>query len=88
MSLDNVGSGVKYPQTLYFGLYDYDDQIIVIESSNQVIISAIDAQVSSILGFNARLLNQGVAEFDKIAFVAAPGPPSMLYQITSKANRQ
>ena len=85
ISFENVGSGVIYPQTLYFGLYDYDDQILVIENINQIIISAIDTQTSSVSGFNAQKLNQGIAEFDNIAFVATPGSTNILYQASSKA---
>ena len=85
INFDNVGSGITYPQTLYFGLYDYDDQILVIENINQIIISAIDTQASYVSGFNAQKLNQGIAEFDNIAFVAAPGSTNILYQASSKA---
>ena len=66
-------------------MYDYDDQILVIENINQIIISAIDTQTSSVSGFNAQKLNQGIAEFDNIAFVATPGSTSILYQASSKA---
>ena len=68
-----------------FGLYDFDDQIIVIENINQIIITAIDAQASSVSGFNAQKLNQGIAEFDNIAFVAVPGSTNTLYQASSNA---
>ena len=85
ISFENIGSGVTYPQTLHFGLYDFDDQIMVIESIDQIIISAVDTQASSVTGFNAQKLYQGIAEFDNIAFVAAPGSTNILYQASSKA---
>ena len=85
MRLENVGSGITHQQTLYFGLYDYDDQIMELESSNQIVISAVDTQVSSIDGFNAVLLDQGVARFDSVAFISDPGSSNILYKATSKA---
>ena len=85
MRIENVGSGLTYPQTLYFGLYDYDDQIVALENSYQILISAVDAQVSSIDGFNAVLLDQGIARFDNMAFTASPGSSNISYKATSKA---
>ena len=82
--LRNVGSGIAYEQTLNFGLYDFDDQIMVLDNSNQITISPVDSQASSISGTNVGLLSQGVASFDNLIFVSTPGSTNVLYRATSK----
>ena len=82
--LRNVGSGILYNQILNFGLYDFDGQIMVLDNSNQIFISAIDTQVSSISGTNVGLLKYGVANFDSLIFVSTPGSTNILYRATSK----
>ena len=84
LNLNNVGSGLTYNETLNFGLYDYDDQIMVLDNSDQLTISAIDTQVSSIAGINVGLLNQGVTSFDTLQFISTPGLTNIHYRITSK----
>ena len=83
--LDNVGSGITYPQTLNLGLYDYDDQIMVLDSSDQISISPADQQTSDISGVNVGLLNQGSTSFDSIAFISSPGSVNVQFKATSKA---
>ena len=82
--ISNVGSGITYQQTLTFGLYDFDEQIMVLDNSDQLTISAIDTQVSSISGTNVGLLNHGVTSFDTLQFISTPGSTNVHYQITSK----
>ena len=83
--LDNVGSGITYPQTLHLGLYDYDDQIMVLDSSNQIIISPVDLQSSDVSGINLGLLDQGSTSLDSIAFISSPGSVNVQFKATSKA---
>ena len=83
--LRNVGSGIVYDTILYFGLYDYDGQIMVLDNSDQIVISAIDTQAISISGTNVGLLSQGVASFDNLIFVSTPGSTDISYRATSKA---
>ena len=84
VNLSNVGSGIAYGQTLTFGLYDYDDQVMVLDNSDQLTISAINTQSSSISGINVGLLNQGVTSFDNLRFISAPGSTNVHYRISSK----
>ena len=83
--LDNVGSGVTYPQTLNLGLYDYDDQIMILDSSNQISISPVDQQSSGISGVNVGLLNKGSSSFDRVIFISPPGSVNVQFKATSKA---
>ena len=82
--LSNVGSGVTYEQSLTFGLYDYDDQIMVLDNSDQLTISTVNNQTSSVLGTNVGLLSQGVTSFDSLQFISIPGSMNIKYRITSK----
>ena len=83
--LDDVGSGIMYDQTLEFGLFDYDDQVMILNSQDQVTISATDSQSSSVSGINSGLLNQGMTSFDSLVFVSASGTSNVLYDVRSKA---
>ena len=83
--LNNVGSGITYPQTLHFGLYDYDDQIMVLDSSDQISILPIDLHSSDVSGVNVGLLNQGSTSFDNIALISSPGSVNVQFKATSKA---
>ena len=83
--IKNVGSGVILDQTLTLALYDYDDQIMNLDSVNKVSILAIDTDASSTSGANTGLLNNGVVSFDTIKFIAKPGTSSILYRAFCKA---
>ena len=83
--LDNVGSGIIYPQTLHLSLYDYDDQIMILDSSNQISISPVDQQSSGISGVNVGLLNKGSTSFDSVVFISSPGWVNVQFKATSKA---
>ena len=85
MLLDNVGSGITYSHTLNLGLYDYDDQIMILDSSDQISISPVDLQSSDISGINVGLLNQGSTSFDNVAFISHPGSVNVQFKATSKA---
>jgi hypothetical protein len=83
--LSNVGSGVKHDEVLYLMLLDYDDQVMVLNNVNQIIITSIDRNNSSVLGTNSALLRSGVATFDNIIFVSAPGEKGIKFKMNSKA---
>ena len=85
ISLFDVGSGIVYNETLSFGLYDFDNQVMVLDNSNQIVISVIDTQTSSVSGTNAGLLRQGIASFQNLIFISTPGSTGILYRATSKA---
>ena len=83
--LNNVGSGITYSQILNLGLYDYDDQIMILDSSDQISISPVDLQSSDISGVKLGLLNQGSTSFDSVAFISSPGSVNVQFKTTSKA---
>ena len=74
-----VGPGIVYEQTLNFGLYEYDDRVMMLENLNQIIITALDTQASSVARFNSVLINHGIAMFDSLTFIATQGTPNMIF---------
>jgi hypothetical protein len=85
MQVDNVGSDIVIPQTLYFDLLDYDNQVMVLNNINQIVITPVNANISSVSGTNSELLRKGVASFDSLKAIAVPGSSGVMYRATSKA---
>jgi hypothetical protein len=85
MQVDNVGSDIVIPQTLYFELLDYDNQVMVLNNINQIVITPVNANISSVSGTNSELLKNGVASFDSLKAIAVPGSSGVMYRATSKA---
>lgn len=83
--LKNAASGINYHDTLSLGLYDYDDQVAVLENEDQITINPVDRDISSISGTNAALLNNGIGKFENLIFISKPGSGNILYQASSKA---
>lgn len=85
IKLDNVGSGVRIENTLKLSLLDFDNQVMIFNNKNQIILTPVDSSISSILGFNSKLLKNGVSSFDNIIAVSAPGKQNIQYQANCKA---
>jgi hypothetical protein len=85
MVINDVGSNIRYEQELKFALLDYDDQVMVLNSVNQIVITPVDSAVSSIRGVNTVLLKNGVATFDNLVAVAKYGSHNIKYTVNSKA---
>lgn len=85
MVLNDVGSGILYPNTLSLALMDYDNQVMVLNNENQILITPVDPTNSSMQGFNAALLQQGVASFDNLIAIATPGQSGVEYRASSNA---
>ncbi|CAI2379456.1 unnamed protein product [Moneuplotes crassus] len=80
--LSDVGSGIKYQNTLTFAFYDHDEQILSLDSSSQITISG-NSTGSSVLGVKAVKVTSGEAIFDDLQFISAPGAQTVLYDIES-----
>lgn len=85
MQVDNVGSDIVIPQTLNFELLDYNNQVMVLNNINQIVISAVNTNVSSVSGTYSELLKNGIASFDSLKAIAVPGSSGVMYRATSKA---
>jgi predicted outer membrane repeat protein len=83
--LSDVGSGVKLDTPLNLKLVDFDNQTIVLDNSTQIFIQAINFSQAAVKGFNAEILNQGVASFDDILFIAPPGSKNIKFSVICKA---
>jgi hypothetical protein len=85
MIINDVGSNIRYEHELKFALLDYDDQVMVLNSVNQIMITPVNSTVSSIRGVNSVLLKNGVANFDNLIAVAKYGSQNIKYTVNSKA---
>jgi hypothetical protein len=85
MIINDVGSNIRYEHELKFALLDYDNQVMVLNSVNQIVITPVDSAVSSIRGVNTVLLKDGVATFNNLIAVAKYGSQNIKYTVNSKA---
>jgi hypothetical protein len=84
IKLSNIGSGVKYSELLTLQLVDHDNQILVLDSSSQISISAISAG-DLVDGSNVKRVTKGEVVFDNLVFHSKPGGNNVLFLITSNA---
>ena len=83
ITYENVPSGIKIGSILKFTLMDYDNQTVP-DSSNSIKINSI-TQEASVSGFNSAKVSNGVAEFDNLIFISAPGVKNIMFKVTSNA---
>ena len=83
--MNNVGSGIQLDEPLGLKLVDYDNQTMVLDNSTQILIHSINQTQTAVKGFNAEILNQGVATFDGILFVSSPGSANVEFSVECKA---
>jgi hypothetical protein len=65
-------SGFAHYQSLEFELVDHNDQVINIDNTSLITVKSI-INNTSVLGTSAVKVNNGVASFDHLIFVAKPG---------------
>lgn len=83
-----MGSGIAFNTPLKVALFDYDNQIMNLDTSTQFIITSTNTTIGSIGGTNTDVLEKGIATFDNINAVADPGSESVIYSISSKTLNQ
>ena len=83
--IDNVGAGIKYDKEIKLALLDYDNQVMVLNSVNQITISSINTSISSVSGTNSVLLSKGVATLNDFVVEAKHGSKGVEFQASSKA---
>ena len=79
----DIPSGIKIGSSLKLVLLDFDNQTVP-DNSNSIKINAI-TQGASVSGFNSAKINNGIAEFNNLIFIAAPGAKHIMYKATSNA---
>ena len=85
MSLESVGSGIKYENDLTLALLDYDNQEMVSNDQDLININPLDFTQSSILGTNYGQLKDGVTTFSDLTFINHPGHANVKFVATSNA---
>lgn len=82
----NVGSGIIGDILFYIEMLDADDQIMILNSKYWVHIRAQipnQTQPQSLGGVISNQVVNGVALFDKLAFISAPGNINVMYDLHS-----
>ena len=82
--LNDVGSGITLENDLKLALIDNEDQVMVLDSTNQLIILSKNSSDSSVGGTNAVKLKNGIATFDSLSASAKPGSSSVEFSVSSK----
>jgi hypothetical protein len=85
MTVSNIGSGIAYHQNISFSLLDYDNQVLVTNSENDISISPINNSENSIVGSNSVLLSNGTGVFVSLTVIGKPGSKGIKFQMSSKA---
>ena len=84
IKFSNVGSGIKYDTPFTIALYDHDEQVVVLDSVSQIVISGVNKN-DKVEGANAVKVNEGIAVFNSIIFISNPGNTKIPFQLFSKA---
>jgi len=71
--INHLGSGIVYEKTLKLVIRDYDNQIMIMDSQNKIILTAVNSTIAKIKGFSSVGLQKGIAEFNNFIVEAEPG---------------
>ena len=85
MKINNIGPGIPYDKTLKFIVKDFDNQIMVLDSQNQISITPADPSIAKVKGFNIQPLVNGVASFENLIVHADAGSSGIILDVTSKS---
>ena len=85
MSINNIPSGLPYPNTLTLVLRDYDNQVMVLNNENQISLFSSNSSIASVSGVNSMVLKKGASTFNDFTVAAQPGLQNVMFRATSKA---
>jgi len=85
MNMEDLGSGIKYEESMYLVLRDFEDQAMVLDNQNQIVLKSINSSQASVNGFNSASLKNGIATFDNFIVSAEPGSQGIDVIASSKA---
>ena len=70
--LEDLVSGQKYPYSFTIELVDYDDQVLITDSSSTIEIYGDGVESKTVMQ-SVSTVSKGVATFNNIGFAATPG---------------
>ena len=100
MTINNLGSGIAYENTLEFAVRDYDNQIMNLNNENQIFITSLNQNEAQVSGFNSgkiiyhlskfsnfiiAALKNGISTFDNLIVTSEPGSKRIMISASSKA---
>ncbi|CAI2365451.1 unnamed protein product [Moneuplotes crassus] len=80
----NIGSSMPLDENLELGLFDYDNQIMNLDSSTQFLITSSNIDKGTIRGTNLEIINKGIAIFDDLRLISTPGSSFVKYKVSSR----
>ncbi|CAI2370626.1 unnamed protein product [Moneuplotes crassus] len=81
--LQDIGSGIL-GDALELVLYDYNNQVMNLDSTSQLVITAASGSNGTIKGTNTGIVKKGAVVLDSIYFVDKPGTSSVKFKVSSK----
>ena len=82
--LNNIGSGISDNINFVFGLYDYDDQISLLDNVSQITIKSV-INNTLVSGATIVKVTKGVAAFSNVIFTSYPGYSNVSFGLISNA---
>ena len=84
INFNNIASGASY-DAFKLSLYDYDDQIMLLDNTSQISITPMNRTTISVKGTSQAISRAGVASFDNLVMIAKPGSTNIILNIDSKS---
>ncbi|CAI2379704.1 unnamed protein product [Moneuplotes crassus] len=81
--IDDVGPGIVLEEPIQLGLFDYNGQIMILDSSSQLTIDFVNNSVGSISGINHAIIQKGLATFEDFSSDVEPGAKAVLFKVSS-----
>ena len=83
--LNDIGSGIVFETPLKLALFDFNNQVMVLDNSSQFIIVAADSNHGTISGFNTAITNKGISTFEGLSAISKPGSTSVKFIASTKS---
>jgi hypothetical protein len=83
--ITNVGSGILIEPAINLALLDYDNQVMVLDETSQILFAPQNSSASSISGTNSELVRNGISAFDGLIATAHPGDADVVFVASSKS---
>ena len=84
ITVNDVGSGIELEEDLEIALFDFDDQIMSLDITSQIIILSNDQTSHQIGGTNGVVVKNGIATFNSLSATSDPGSSNKLFSVSSR----